>query len=56
MVDMSPAAPRSAPHDPMLGKIRLRSRTGGILACTDSAQLAAWVRKAVTVATVDDLF
>jgi hypothetical protein len=27
-----------------------------ILACTDAAQLAAWVRKAVTVASVDELF
>ena len=28
----------------------------GVLACTDSAQLAAWVRKAVAVASVDELF
>jgi hypothetical protein len=27
-----------------------------ILACTDAALLAAWVRKAVTVASVDELF
>jgi hypothetical protein len=27
-----------------------------ILACTDAAQLAAWVRSAVTVASVDELF
>jgi hypothetical protein len=27
-----------------------------ILACTDAAQLAAWVRKAGTVASADELF
>ncbi len=27
-----------------------------ILACTDAARLAAWVRMAVTVASVDELF
>jgi hypothetical protein len=27
-----------------------------ILACSDGAQLDAWIRKAVSVATVDELF
>ncbi len=27
-----------------------------ILACTDAAQLATWVRKAVSVSSVDELF
>jgi hypothetical protein len=27
-----------------------------ILACSDGAQLDAWIRKAVSVPTVDDLF
>ena len=29
---------------------------GRVLACTDAAKLEAWIHKAVTVASVDELF